>query len=106
MTVVRQADRELSLPGKGVVVRWPRPEGGDERGELMFRYHRCKEAPKMAELRGDPDIDLLCFPVGLAGWEMPSGVAFEVPAASACGACGRYFRIWCVWTSPKIHILG
>lgn len=77
-------------------VELPRPEGGAERDVLWSRRHNCTDAQVKRALGEDPD-DELVFPVGLAGYEMPAGVAFEVKAANACGACGKLLRMWATW---------
>lgn len=54
----------------------------------------------------DPDADLILFPVGLAGWEMPSNVPFEVMSAHACRVCGAMLKMWAMWDAPLIIPTG
>jgi hypothetical protein len=84
------------------VVRLPRNEGGDDRDVLWSRHHGCKSALELRRALDDPDADLLLFPVGLAGYEMPSNVPFQVMAAHACKVCGSLTAIWAEWAAPQI----
>ena len=88
--------------GRAVHVPLQRREGGDDRDIFIVRHHRCEHAKRRSIETGDPDIDAVLFPAGLAGFEMPSGVAFEVKSAGACGACGAMLRIWCTWQAPVV----
>lgn len=74
----------------------PQPEGGAERDVLWSVRHNCGEA-QLREALGDSRNDNLIFPVGLAGWEVPQGVPFEVLSANECGACGVLTRQWFEW---------
>lgn len=85
-----------------VYVKLPRNEGGDDRDILWSRHHNCKEAETMRAALGDPDADLILFPVGLAGYEMPSGVPFQVMAGHACRVCGAMLAMWVEWLAPKV----
>jgi hypothetical protein len=89
-----------------VHVRLPRREGGDDRDVLLIRHHNCSQSKLRRDETGDPDIDAVLFPVGLAGYEMPSEVPFEVPSANACAVCGSMLRIWVTWTAPQVFTIG
>lgn len=65
-----------------------RPEGGAERDVVYFARHMCKMGLYLNRVDGRDDHDLLIYPIGLVGWEMPLGVPFEVWPAQPCEACG------------------
>lgn len=83
------------------------PESGAEHEEVYIRNHNCEAAKVMRrELGSDAEeCDFLLFPVGLAGYEIPQGVPFDVTAVEPCDACGRLLRAWFVWESSKVIIL-
>lgn len=91
--------------GKATHVRLQRSEGGDDRGVLWGRHHNCRDAAAMRRALNDPDVDLIMFPVGLAGFEMPSEVPFEVKSGHACRVCGALTRIWATWSAPQTFAL-
>ena len=77
-----------------------KPEGGAERETVFVREHRC---PQGDALRNSIDqVDLLFFPVGLAGWELPSDIPFVVETTEPCSACGAYVAAWFEWKSPMV----
>jgi hypothetical protein len=69
-----------------------------------WAHHACKNAPAMREALGDPDADLLRFPVGIWGMDLPSNVVFEVGAEQPCDVCGVHCRIWCEWVGAQIWV--
>lgn len=86
-------------------VRIGRPEDEQE-AHLVYvlRRHECKDAFVMRAALEDPDLDMLLFPIGLVGWNIPIGIPFEVPSSSECGVCGKHLRIWAEWTGSKLFI--
>lgn len=89
------------MSGRGRHLTLPRPEAGAERDVLWHTRHGCWDAQER-EKNGLPREDDLIFPVGLAGYEMPMGVAFEVKAAAGCGACGKLLRHWFTWKQSLV----
>lgn len=87
---------------KAFHVTLKRSEGGDDRGVVFMRRHNCPSAKHMRVAMNDEDIDQILFPVGLAGYEMPSGVPFEVKSAHPCRVCGANLRIWVTWEAPMV----
>ena len=89
------------------LIRLHMPEGGAEHEEVYIRHHRCPEATFMQRELGEEaeDCDFILFPVGLAGFEIPQGVPFDVTAIEPCNACGRLLRAWFAWESAKVIIL-
>lgn len=77
-----------------------RPEGGAERDIVFAREHKCPQGNALRRVLPEPD--LLVFPVGLVGWEMPFDVPFVVEAPEPCSACGGYIAAWFRWTGPKV----
>jgi hypothetical protein len=82
------------------------PEGGAERLTALFlRHHNCPGAKRRRAETGDPDIDLLMYPVGLIGESMPAGVVFEVEPVPGCGVCGKAPKAWAEWVAPQVFVL-
>lgn len=82
----------------------PRPEGGAERDVVFYRHHGCKNAKTLASAMEEPDIDMLQFAVGLAGWELPMGIPFTVTSSNPCMACGAQPTTWFEWAT-KLHVV-
>lgn len=84
------------------------PEAGGEHEEVYIRHHGCPEARFMQRELGAEaeECDFLLWPVGLAGYEIPQGIPFDVTALEPCGACGRTLTAWFVWESASVHVLG
>lgn len=51
-----------------------------------------------------PDVDMLFFPVGTWGADMPSGTPFIVQSSEPCGACGKVIRAWFQWRRKLIFV--
>ena len=84
----------------GSLIALSKPEGGAERDVVFARNHNC---PQGQALRPSIDeVDLLVWPVGLVGWEMPNNIPFDVQAPEPCGACGAYVRCWFEWRGPQV----
>lgn len=79
------------------VRRLPMPEGGAEKNVYMFINHGCPQSKGL-----DENADLVLFPVGYYGMEIPSGVAFEVETTEPCPACGKLLRSMFEWVAPRL----
>lgn len=83
-----------------------RPEGGAEHGVMFHTRHGCS-AGNTYRLSGESeleDADTVTMPVGLFGWEMPSGVPFEVTSMHPCGACGATVKGMFQWAGAKVFL--
>ena len=84
----------------GSLIALSKPEGGAEREVVFAREHRC---PQGNALRNSiPEVDLLVWPVGISGWEIPNEVPFDVTAPEPCGACGAVVACWFIWKGPQV----
>lgn len=79
-----------------------RPGDGTEHGVVWYRHHGCKNAKEFRSMMENRDIDILQFPVGLIGFEMPLNVPFVVEASNACPVCGATVRAWFKWTGGMV----
>lgn len=89
------------------VITLPRPEGGAEHEVVFFIKHDCPSARLYQDGQESEDftgIDQLLMPVGIAGYEMPAGVPFEVVSMNECGACSTLVRTMFQWSTPKIYL--
>lgn len=83
-----------------------RPEGGAEREVMFLVHHKCAQSKALGAVLNDENIDLLQFPVGLVGWEMPLDVPFSVTSTNPCDACGADIGAWFVWRGSRIISIG
>lgn len=86
------------------IIKLKRPEGGAEHGVTFWTNHRCTAASVYEQEEGFENIDLVLFPVGIAGFEMPAGVPFDVETIAPCEACNTILRQRFMWTSPKVYL--
>lgn len=78
----------------------PRP---DEQVEASWMVrHKCPQGNALLDYLDEPD--LLLFPIGTYGADMPSNVPFEVRSQEPCAACGKRLRIWAQWAGPRIFL--
>lgn len=81
-----------------------RPEGGAEHEVTFWTHHNCDAAKVYRLEEGFENVDEVLFPVGIAGYEMPTGVPFEVVTIAPCEACGTYLRQMFMWSGPKVYL--
>lgn len=86
------------------IIKLKRPEGGAEHGVTFWRNHDCSAASVYRQEEGFENIDLVLFPVGIVGYEMPAGVPFEVQTIAPCEACNTYLKQMFMWTSSKVYL--
>lgn len=92
------------MPNRRHTITLRRPEGGAEHEVTFWTNHNCAAA-RVYELEDEfENVDLVLFPVGVAGYEMPSGVPFEVVTIAPCGACGTHLRQMFMWSGPKVFV--
>lgn len=82
----------------------PRPEAGGEFRTSFDVHHNCPLAPTLRKEMDDEDIDLIRFPVGLAGYEMPLNIPWECMASHECQVCGAWLRLLVTWTGPRLWL--
>lgn len=90
--------------GKRSIIKLKRPEGGAEHEVQFWTNHNCSAASVYRQEEGFDNVDLVLFPVGMAGFEMPAGVPFDVETIAPCEACNTYLRQTFMWTSPKVYV--
>lgn len=66
---------------------------------MFMVRHKCANGQALAAYLDDPD--LLHFPVGTWGREMPSNTPFVVQSAEPCPACGKTVQTWFQWAGQK-----
>lgn len=89
------------------LITLPRPEGGAEHEVIFFIKHNCPASRLYQEGQETEDfsgIDELLMPVGIAGYEMPAGVPFEVVSMNECGACSKLVKAMFQWSTPKVFL--
>lgn len=78
----------------------PRP---DEQQEARFSVrHKCAAGQALNPFLDEAD--LLEFPVGVYGADMPSNTPFVVVSAEECPACGKWVQAWFSWAAPRIWL--
>ncbi len=77
------------------------PEGGAEREVWFDAHHNCSQGIALRPDLGE-DVDLLEFPVGHSGMEVPGNTAFVVASLGECRACGAQVQKWFEWAAPQI----
>lgn len=58
--------------------------------------HGCGPGELLRPYLGE-EADLLYFPVGTFGADLPGDAPFAVETAEPCPACGKYVRAWFQW---------
>lgn len=86
------------------LITLPRPEGGAEHEVVFFIRHNCPAAHLYREEIENFADDELLMPVGIAGYEMPAGVPFEVMSVNECGACSKLVKAMFQWSTPKVYL--
>ena len=81
-----------------------RPEGGAEAHAVYRTHHRCPQGNALSSTLGN-EADLLVFPVGPFGFEMPYDEPF-LCVSFPCEACGRELTAGFVWTRGNQNNFG
>lgn len=79
-----------------------RPADGEEHGVVFLRNHNCRDAAMFRSALEDRDVDLLIWPVGLIGYQMPLDTPFAVECGNECKVCGSRPWCWFQWHGPKV----
>lgn len=90
--------------GTAKLIYLRRPEGGAEAHAVYVTHHRCPQGNALQASVG-PDSDLIVFPVGPFGFEMPYDEPF-LCVANPCPACGRELTAGFVWTRGHHNTFG
>ena len=88
--------------GSRKLVELRQPEGGAEHQIIWSIHHHCPPANALVRELNDNDADLLVYPVGNVGYNMPVNTVFAVDPLGPCAACGREPR--CQFVFRKGHV--